>query len=251
MSFGSALVVGLIAGLAYLSRRMLGDCQLERPIVIGPLVGLLLGNVSMGLLIGATLELVFMGAQAIGGSVPSNVAIGSAVGTAIAVNSGSGLEVALVTAVSVAVVASTFELFAKTVCAFLGHGVDKYAAQGNAGGISAMVLTGNLIHFLAYFVPTFLALFLGAEAIAGAMDSIPESIMGGITAIGVLLPALGFGLLLNSLSSKKLMPYFFIGFAIVAYVPAFSVMGVAVLGIAYIIMYVNAGKSVATAERRE
>ena len=243
MSFGSVLVVSLIAGLAYLQRRMLGDCQLERPIVLGPLVGLLLGDVKMGLQIGASLELVFMGAQAIGGSVPTNVAIGSVLGTALSITSNTGLEGAFMVAIPTGLVASSFELFAKTVCSFLAHGVDKYAESGDAKGISIVVQTGNLIHFIAYFIPTFLALQFGSSFIDSMTNAIPDNIMAGITAVSVLLPALGFGMLLSNLSVGKFMPYFFVGFVIAAYVPAFGVMGVALLGVAYIIMYVNAGKS--------
>ena len=243
MGFGSVLVVSLVAGLAYLSRRLLGDCQLERPIVLGPLVGLLLGDLRTGVEVGASLELVFMGAQAIGGSVPSNVAIASVLGTAISVTSGTGLEGALLVAIPTSVVAASFELFAKTVCSFLAHGIDKYASDGNANGIAAVVHSGNLIHFISYFIPTFLALQFGESFITSMTTAIPANIMAAITAVGVLLPALGFGLLLSNLSTKKFMPYFFIGFAIAAYVPAFGVMGVAVLGVAYIIMYVNAGKT--------
>jgi mannose/fructose/N-acetylgalactosamine-specific phosphotransferase system component IIC len=224
---------------------MLGDCQLERPIVLGPLVGLLLGDVKTGLEVGATLELVFMGAQAIGGAVPANVAIASAMGTAVAIASKSGLEGALMVAVPAAVVASTFELFAKTVCAFFAHGIDKYAADGNPGGISLFVQIGNLIHFISYFVPTFLALYFGADLVTNLTTAIPARVMAGITAVSVLLPALGFGLLLSNLSTKKLMPFFFIGFAVVAYVPAIGVMGVAILGVAYVILRVSSDKTAA------
>lgn len=246
MSFGSVLIVSLITGLAYLQRRMLGDCQLERPIVLGPLIGLLLGDVSTGLQVGASLELVFMGAQAIGGSVPSNVAIASTLGTAVAITSGSGLEGALLVAIPTAVVATSFELFAKTVCSFLAHGIDKYAESGNSKGISLIVQIGNLVHFVAYFVPTFLALYFGSGFITSMTTAIPDTIMAGIKAVGMLLPALGFGMLLSSLSSKKLIPYFFIGFAIAAYVPAFGVMGVAILGVAYVAIHIATGNAAAT-----
>ena len=47
-----------------------------------------------------------MGAQAIGGSVPSNTAIGSTVGTAIAITSGTGVEGGIAVAVTVAVACS-------------------------------------------------------------------------------------------------------------------------------------------------
>ena len=189
MSFWSVFIVSLVTGLAYLQRRMLGDCQLERPIVLGPLVGLLLGDMSTGLQVGASLELVFMGAQAIGGSVPSNVAIASALGTAVSVTSGSGLEGALVVAIPTAVVASSFELFAKTVCSFLAHGVDKYADACNPRGISFMVQVGNLIHFLAYFLPTFLALYFGSEAITSLTTAIPGNIMRAAPGPGLWVAA--------------------------------------------------------------
>lgn len=237
MNFFTILIISLITGLAYLQRRALGDCQLERPLVLGPVVGLILGDFMTGLHVGASLELVFMGAQAIGGSVPSNVAIGSALGTTVAITSGTGLEGAMAIAVPVAVVASTFEMFAKTICAFTVHIADKYANDDNSRGISMMMHLGNFIHFLAYFVPTFLALYFGASYVTELMNAVPDNIMAGIQAVGNLLPALGFGLLLNNLATKPFIPYFFIGFAIAAYVPAFGVMGIAFLGIAYVSLY--------------
>ncbi len=237
MSMGIIFIISLLTGLAYLQRRACGDCQLERPIVLGPVIGLVLGDFSTGLFVGASLELVFMGAQAIGGSVPSNVAIGSALGTTIAITSGTGLEGAMVVAIPVAVVASTFEMFAKTISAFAVHGADKYALQDNSKGITMMMWLGNLVHFLAYFIPTFLALWLGAEFVTSMIDVIPTNIMGGIKAVGKLLPALGFGLLLNNLSRKEIMPYFFIGFGLAAYIPSFGVMGIAFIGIAYVAVW--------------
>ncbi|MCI9251447.1 MAG: PTS sugar transporter subunit IIC [Lachnospiraceae bacterium] len=237
MSFSTIFIISFLTGLTYFLRRFLGDCQLERPLVLGPVVGLVLGDFRTGLEVGASLELVFMGAQAIGGSVPSNVAIGSALGTAIAITSKTGLEGAMMVAVPVAVVASTFEMFAKTFCAFSVHLADKYAEKGDWKGISLMVHAGNAFHFLAYFIPTLLALYLGAQYVTDLMNAVPANIMSGIKAVGSLLPALGFGLLLNNLSTKEFMPYFFIGFAIAAYIPSFGVMGIAFLGTAYVALY--------------
>lgn len=238
MSITTTFVISLITGFAYLQRRFMGDCQLERPLVLGPIIGFVLGDFSTGLFVGASLELVFMGAQAIGGAVPSNVAIASALGTAGAILTGTGLEGAMVVALPVAVVASTFETFAKATCAFFVHGADKFAEKGDWKGISKMMHLGNCLHFLAYFVPTFLGLYFGAEYVTNLMNSIPANVMAGITAVGSLLPSLGFGLLLNNLSTKEYMGYFFIGFALVAYIPAFGVMGMAFIGIAYCSVYV-------------
>ena len=143
MEFTSVLIISLITGLAYLHRRFCGDCQLERPIVLGPVVGLILGDFSTGLFVGGSLELVFMGAQAIGGSVPSNVAIASALGTAGAIVSGTGLDGAMVIAIPVAVVASTFETFAKAASAVFvlcGCMVGGTGTGNNAGNILGSIL---------------------------------------------------------------------------------------------------------------
>lgn len=237
MSFTLSFIIALITGLSYFQRRFCGDCQLERPLVIGPIVGLVLGDVQSGLIIGANLELVFMGAQAIGGSVPSNVAIASSLGTAAAIYSGTGLEGAMVVAIPVAVVASTFETFAKAFSAFFVHIADNYAEKGNYKGICAMVHLGNLFHFSAYFIPTFLGLFFGVEYVTALMNAIPTNVMNGISTVGALLPALGFGLLLNNLGSINYIGYFFIGFGLSAYIPAFGVMGIAFIGAAFAAVY--------------
>lgn len=231
MGIGTAILLSIVAGLVYIQRRMFGDMQFERPIVVGPLVGLIMGDLQTGLAVGASFELIFMGAAAIGGAVPPNIVIAAVLGTSFAITTGKGIEAALVVAVPAALVATTFELFAKTVSPIFAHGADKYAREGNASGITLMVMLGNLLHFLAYAVPTFVALYFGGSSVELLTSAIPGPVMNGIKAAGNLLPALGFGLLLNSLGAKHLMPYFFIGFVIAAYT-GFGVMGVAVLAVA-------------------
>ncbi len=236
MNLSTALLISIMTGLLYMQRRMLGEMQLERPIVVGPLIGLILGDLNTGLMVGASLELIFIGAAPIGGAVPQNIVVASVLGTVTAILTGKGVAAALVVAVPAAVVATTFELFAKVICPVFVHRADKYAEEGDSKGISMMLTLGNLVHFFSYVIPIFIALYFGAGAIAGLTTAIPKTIMSGIQAVGNMLPALGFGLLLNSLGAKKLMPYFFIGFAIVAYVPAFGITGVAVIAIALAIL---------------
>lgn len=63
-----AAIVALIVFVTVGGAESLGLSMLNRPIVIGPLVGLALGDVQSGLLIGAALEAVFMGVVNIGGA---------------------------------------------------------------------------------------------------------------------------------------------------------------------------------------
>ena len=69
--------------------------MIQRPIVMGPLVGLVLGDVNAGLAVGATLELAFMGNVTIGAALPPEITAGGILGTALAIVSGNGTEAAL------------------------------------------------------------------------------------------------------------------------------------------------------------
>ena len=53
-----------------------GQPLIERPICCGALVGLVLGDLRAGVMIGASLELVFLGTITIGGSLPADLAVG-------------------------------------------------------------------------------------------------------------------------------------------------------------------------------
>ena len=63
-AFLVALAVFVCVGGAELA----GFTMLNRPIVIGPLVGLFLGDLHTGIIVGASLEAVFMGVVNIGGA---------------------------------------------------------------------------------------------------------------------------------------------------------------------------------------
>ena len=98
-AFLVALAVFICVGGAELA----GFTMLNRPIVIGPLVGLFLGDLSTGVTVGAALEAVFMGVVNIGGASAAEPGIATAVGTAFAIMMGKGSEVALTLALPIGI----------------------------------------------------------------------------------------------------------------------------------------------------
>ena len=82
--FIKALLIGIWAGIAGVDM-FDGLTHIHRPIVTGPIVGLILGDVQTGLIVGATLELVWMGMVPLAGAQPPNVVIGGIIGTSIAI----------------------------------------------------------------------------------------------------------------------------------------------------------------------
>ena len=55
-----AIMVGLVMAIAWTLEKMGGTCMVMRPLVVAPLVGLVLGDLATGLVVGASLELVFL-----------------------------------------------------------------------------------------------------------------------------------------------------------------------------------------------
>src|ERR1700749_5319722 len=96
------LLIALIAMFGHFED-FLGTTLLSRPLVLGPLVGLVLGDVTQGVMIGATLELIFMGNIKVGAAIPPDIITGGVLGTAFAVLSHKGPVIALALAVPISI----------------------------------------------------------------------------------------------------------------------------------------------------
>ncbi len=236
------LLIGIIAVLGY-CEYFLGTQMIQRPIVMGALTGLALGDITQGLIIGASIELVFMGVAAIGAAIPPEVTAGGILGTAFAIKSGSGPEVALALALPIA----TVGLLAKNciyliIRPILAHKADKYADDGNVRGVEMMHLLSTLIFVVTMSTIVTLSFNLGSVVVKSFLEMIPKVITDGLSIATGLLPAVGFALLSKMIMTKKVAPFFFLGFAIAAYLKV-PVMGIAILGgIAAIIITVNENK---------
>ena len=55
-----AIIIALVMFVADLSDMAMGDPMLRRPLVISSVVGLLLGDLTQGVIIGASLEVIFL-----------------------------------------------------------------------------------------------------------------------------------------------------------------------------------------------
>ena len=99
-----AILIGLIAAYGCFDYQ-LGTLYAFRPITLGPLVGLVLGDLKTGVEIGATLELMFMGSVSVGAYIPPDVTVGGVLATAFAIQLGKGTEAAVALAMPIAVIA--------------------------------------------------------------------------------------------------------------------------------------------------
>ena len=201
--------------------------MLYRPLIAGSLVGLVLGDFQQGMIIGATLELMWLGVTAVGGYTPPDTISGAIVGTALGILSGHGVTAGVAIAVPVAVVTQQLDVLAKTVDIYFVKKADEAAKKGDPSKIGLFVLFK--------VVPIFAALVLGGNYIKDLFDKIPPVIMTGLNVAGGMLPAIGFAMLLNMMLKKNMWPYLLVGFVFSAFLNL-STIGIALLGVAIVFL---------------
>lgn len=226
----SYLLITLIAMFGHMED-FLGTTLLSRPLVLGPLVGLVLGDMNQGIIIGATLELIFMGNIKVGAAIPPDVITGGVLGTAFAIMSGKGPAIALALAVPISILA---EMVLSGLFVFrpvFNKKFQEYAEEGSYRKIERLHIFSGLLKPLLMGLIAYLSLQLGSGVIKSFIDTIPEWVHTGLQVAGNMLPALGFALLMNLMFNKKVAPYFFLGFILSSYLklPMIAIGGLGVI----------------------
>ena len=236
-----AILLGLVGVIGVVDSRLIGRQNIGRPLILSTLTGLVLGDLQAGVTIGASLELIAMGMVSIGAAGPPNMQFGSIIATSMAILSGSSTETALTIAIPVAVAGEFLSIIMRLVIAQFSHVADTAIEEKKfrkAGQIH--IYWSFIFNALVYFIPIFLSVYFGADAMQSLIDKIPQMVTDGLTVAGNMLSALGFAMLLSTMLSKKLVPYFIFGFFIVAY-SGLDLIGVTIFSalLAFIMDQVN------------
>ncbi|MFC0290088.1 PTS mannose/fructose/sorbose/N-acetylgalactosamine transporter subunit IIC [Bombilactobacillus bombi] len=237
--FLKALEIAILYYVIVWLSNMAGLFHFNRPIIVGPLVGLILGDLHTGIILGATFESVFLGVIAVGGAVPADATIGSLMGTAIAILTHISGAKALAGAVPVSAVGVILMQITYAYMPLLLPKMDQLAKKGDEKGVVKYNFIMSALFPLLNTVIIFFSIFLGVNAVGNLLKIIPKFVQDGFTAAGAMLPAVGFAMLLNMLFKGKLVSYFFLGFALVVYLKLPN-LAVAIIAIVLAITIYNA-----------
>lgn len=229
-------IVGIIATIDYNGPLFM----IHRPLVTGALTGLVLGDMTQGVMIGASLELMWLGVTGIGGYTPPDTISGAIIGTALGILSGQGTTAGIAIAVPVAVVTQQLDVLAKTVDIALVKKADADAERGDISKIS-FYQYGSLAIIVAFkVIPIFLAVLVGGEYVESLFNMIPDVVMKGLNVAGGLLPAIGFGMLLNMMLKKKMWVFLLVGFVCSAF-GGLSTIAITFVGVCVAYLAMNGG----------
>ncbi|MBI5067066.1 MAG: PTS sugar transporter subunit IIC [Deltaproteobacteria bacterium] len=166
------LVLAAVAGLAAVERRGFLQAMLSRPVILGPLCGLALGDLGAGLLLGAVLELLFLGAVSLGASMALHETVATAAiagGAALAGQRLGGQQVAVAAlAVAVGLPLAIAGRLAEAAFDKGNQRLDERARRLLLAGDARGAMRCNLLGLAAPFALSALLAPLGAAAIGAA-----------------------------------------------------------------------------------
>lgn len=238
--FLSALLVAILATISQWWFFAPVTRCLTYPLTTGLLVGLFMGNPMLGMLSGATIQLVYLGWINTGGVMPSNTMVAGIFGTALTILSGASPKLAVTFAVPFSLIGLLMVEIYQSVNSFWVHRADAELARGNVKAIRFLNYVPSLIvAIIVYGIPAFCLVFFGRGWAQGMLNMIPKSLTTALEVVGALMPALGIAMLLNYLGKKTLIPYFFIGFFLTAYLKL-QIMAIAIFaGLLAYLLYIN------------
>lgn len=207
----------------------------NKPIFTGILAGIIMGDVAMGLAVGATLQLMVLGVGTYGGSSMPDYLTGAIIGTAFAVSSGKGVEFGIGLAVPVGLLMVNLDVLARFCNVFLAKRVEAAIERLDFKGITRNTWLGMATWGISRALPIFLMLIFGNNIVNALVKYMPQWLTGGLSVAGGLLPAVGIAILLRYLPVKKYISYLLIGFFAAAYLKV-PMVGIAILGMAMAVL---------------
>ena len=221
-----------------------------RPIVVGPLVGLLLGDLNTGIVMGASLEAVFMGISAIGGVVATDALTGTILSIAYVIRVGgdSAVDAGMTLAMTAGVLMNSFDNMMKPVWSMMAPFWENMAAEANPKKFRIWNLCFAPVRFLPKAIVLFVAVAFGVSGLEAALAACPAWVLTGLSAASSMMTAVGFGILLGMIWDPQICAFYFVGF-VCAKSLGLSSLGIAVIGVCIALTYFFVQKNIVDATK--
>jgi len=191
---------------------------LMRPLVAGFFAGVILGNPVLGAVIGAQINILYLGFIGAGGALPGDIALAGVVGTAIAITGNLSAETAMALAVPVGLLGTIIWITKLSLNTFFVRIAEKMATRGETRKFwLPNVVLPQILLFVMSFIPCFLMVYYGTEYVASAIQYLGDTVVVVLSVVGGMLPAIGIALTMKSIFKGESIAFFFLGFLLIQY----------------------------------
>lgn len=228
-------IVSAIAGMG----SVLDEFQTHRPLIACTLVGAILGDMTTGIIIGGTLEMIALGWMNVGAAMAPDAALASVISTILVIAGHQSIGAGIAIAMPLAAAGQVLTIICRTITVVFQHKADAFAQEGNLRGIDICHLGALLLQALRVAVPSLLvAMYIGTDAVQGLLNAIPPVITGGLQVAGGFIVVVGYAMVINMMNAGYLMPFFFLGFVTAAFTE-FNLVAFGVIGLVCAIVYIQ------------
>jgi mannose/fructose/N-acetylgalactosamine-specific phosphotransferase system component IIC len=249
--FLKAFLVAFAYYITWFIDGTLGWQTATRPIVLGTVTGLLCGDITTGIIMGASLEAVYMGISGIGGVVAADYRSGTAIGVGLTILSGIAIDEGIAIAVPIGALCVSLMPVTTAFANIMEGPLMKAAKEGNVKKYNRLMwFQAIVVQHLIDTLVIFLCCYFGSEAVSVAFDVIPAWLLTGLTAAGNMLVVVGLCLTTQAIFSKYTIPFVLLGFVLSKYL-GMPVMAIAIVGFICAFMLFdrkNSNQNVTTAE---
>ncbi|MBE6091275.1 MAG: PTS sugar transporter subunit IIC [Clostridium beijerinckii] len=195
-----------------------GFFTFNRPLVAGLITGIILGQPLEGALIGAGINVIYLGFISAGGAQMGDPSFAGYAGTALAITSGLDVSTAMAIAVPLGTIATVLWIGKMTINSFFVHWADREVEKGNIDSLSLInTIPPQIVLFLLSFIPATLVVYFGPDAVSGMLSVMNNSVLHVFNVIGAMLPALGIAMNLKLIGNSFTMPFFVLGIIMSVY----------------------------------
>lgn len=200
-------------------------------IVYGALAGIICGDFQIGLVTGATLQLMSLGVAALGGSSMPDYPVAAIISVAVAVTTGKGMAAGMALGVPVGMLTLNLDVVVKLINSWIANKAQKAADEHKFKKMNHIIPISFFMMPLESAIPVFIAVVFGKPLVNAILNFMPKWFTTGLNVTGAMLPAVGIAMLLTYLPLKKYGYWLLVGFVLAAYLKM-PTLGVAILGVA-------------------
>lgn len=238
MSTVQIILVVIVAAICGMGS-VLDEGQTHRPLIACSLVGLVLGDFQTGIILGGTLELIALGWMNVGAAMAPDAALASVISAILVIVGKQSIGAGIAIAIPIAAAGQVLTIFVRTITVFFQHLADKYAEEANFRGIEMCHFGALLLQGVRVAIPAALvAAVSGTGTVTAMLNAIPEVITRGLQISGGFIVVVGYAMVINMMEVKYLMPFFFLGFVVAAFLNI-NLVGFGVLGTILAIVYIQ------------
>lgn len=209
------VIVAFIIGCSSVNDQI----ETYQPVIACSLIGLVTGNLELGIMLGGSLQLITMGWANVGAAIAPDASLAAVASAVILIQGGQGekgIGTAIGLAVPLAVAGLALTMLVRTATVFIAHIMDSRAEAADIAGIERWHFIGLSLQGFRVAIPVLLLTLIPADVVRSGLESMPEWLTAGMTIGGGMVVAVGYAMVINMMSSREVWPFFFLGFALAA-----------------------------------